>query len=51
MREDTSNDILLEYFEMKREQLVREAEKLGLSHPDILKLSQELDLIHCQIQK
>lgn len=50
MREHLTQSIMREKFEYKRKQLVTEAEKLGLSHPDVIKMSQELDLLHCEIQ-
>jgi hypothetical protein len=44
-------NISLQDFERLREKLIRTAVLLGMHHPDVLKYSQELDVLHNKLFK
>ncbi|WP_158299633.1 aspartyl-phosphate phosphatase Spo0E family protein [Paenibacillus antri] len=41
---------VLEAFEKKQSELIEIGTRYGLDHPDVLKCSQELDVIHNRLQ-
>lgn len=48
---DKEQEVLLQQFEQLREDMNKKAAILGVRHPEVIKLSQELDRIHMELLK
>jgi len=48
---DKEREVLLEQFEQLRQTMNKQAARLGVTHPEVIRISQELDRIHIELLK